>query len=367
MKVRGLATFVVITVGSLMVFGIIGEWALRRYAASQSGSTAPLRFLEGDSRTGWRSTADYSVQYRRKTADGVEHVVSYSSVAKGFRMYGDVTTKRRKLLIIGDSFTQAVNVTTGKTYGALLGDSLDMEVFSYGAGGFGTLQELLVLQDVVETIDPHVVLLQFCSNDFINNSFELESRSTINNNRLVRPYSTADGGVVHRNPFYRNEFLAKLGRSQLFNVAANPVLFSMRTSVESILPETPTDADFVRSVAVTRSLIARMRETLGSEATLYVFTADDARTRMPRFPDVDGVARFSGLAERELANIVTSLGVRYIPGVATAVAKAEQKGATVKDIDGAHWSEAGHAVVASALAERLRPLLTPIPPKTLAR
>jgi hypothetical protein len=35
-------------------------------------------------------------------------------------------------------------VTAHRTYGALLLSALDMEVFSYGTGGFGTLQELMV-------------------------------------------------------------------------------------------------------------------------------------------------------------------------------------------------------------------------------
>jgi lysophospholipase L1-like esterase len=357
MNVRSLLTYTAITVGTLVAFVLAGEWALRRHAESLSGTTQALRFIEGDERKGWRSTPDYSVTYRRKTADGVDHTVSYKSVEGGFRMRGDTSTTRPRLLIIGDSFTQAVNVETGKTYAALLADSLGMEVFSYGAGGFGTLQELMVLQDVVKAIDPDVVLLQFCSNDLINNSFEMESRSTINNNRLRRPYLAPDGSIFYRNPFSERALVRRLSGFRLFNVVANLYLFSTRTSVESVVAGQPDDADFAKSVATTRTLVQRFRETIGPAVPLFVFTADDASTRMRKFPDVEGVARFSGITERKLAEMVPSLGAQYVPGVGTAVEEAEGRGRTVKDMDGAHWSDEGHVIVASVLTAHLRPRL----------
>ena len=357
MNVRSLVASVAVTVVTLGALLVAGEWALRRHAESLSGTSEALRFIEGDERKGWRSTPNYALQYRRRTADGVDHAVSYASVEGGFRIHGDVNTPRRKLLIIGDSFTQAVNVETARTYGALLGDSLDMEVFSYGAGGFGTLQELLVLQEVVKEIDPDVVLLQFCSNDFINNSFAMESRSTINNNRLRRPYLAADGSIVHRNPFSESALVRRLGNYRVFNVLANLYLFSTRTSVESVVAQQPGDPDFAASVATTRRLVERFRDTIGPEVPLVLFTADDARTRMRKFPDVEGVARFSGITEQKVAEIAASVGAGYVPGVGTAVEEAEARGRTVKDMDGAHWSDAGHVIVASVLTTRLRALL----------
>jgi hypothetical protein len=122
----------VLTVLSALLASEVALRALKRYA---TGTTAELGFNEPDDRLGWRSRANYEVRYRRKTADGVAHMVLYSAGTDGFRLYGNVNAKRPKLLIIGDSFTQTVNVTTHRTYGALLSNALDMEVFSYGAGG----------------------------------------------------------------------------------------------------------------------------------------------------------------------------------------------------------------------------------------
>ena len=45
-----------------------------------------------------------------------------------------------------------------KTYHALLRKKLGLEVFAYGAGGYGTLQEYLILDEVVDHIGPTMLL-----------------------------------------------------------------------------------------------------------------------------------------------------------------------------------------------------------------
>src|SRR5581483_7549683 len=130
------------------------EVVLRAYQSFESKWKRPLRFIVPDARLGWRANADYRVEYLRLGANGRRESVLYSSARDGFRVFGDLNSKQARLLIIGDSFTQAVNVATESTYAALLGKALSLEVFSYGAGGFGTLQELLVLEDVLDQINP---------------------------------------------------------------------------------------------------------------------------------------------------------------------------------------------------------------------
>src|SRR5437867_3136868 len=104
----------------------------------------------------------------------------------GFRRFGDPSSSRPKLLVVGDSFTHALEVSDDKTYYALLGDRLGAEVFAYGAGGYGTLQESLVLDEYVDIIKPDAILWQFCSNDFVNNDLELESMSYYNSTKRPR-------------------------------------------------------------------------------------------------------------------------------------------------------------------------------------
>ena len=91
--------------------------------------------------------------------------------------------------------TQAVEVSDDQTYYSRLKRLLDIEVFAYGGGGYGTLQEFLIFDKYVDLIKPDIVLWQFSNNDIINNAPDLEAASTINNNGLVRPYLV--NGHIH--------------------------------------------------------------------------------------------------------------------------------------------------------------------------
>ena len=118
-----------------------------------------------------------------KTKRGVPYSVRRSQKQYGFRKFGDPSSTKLKMLVIGDSFTHATAVSDDRTYHALLSKILDVEVFAYGAGGYGTLQEYRY----VDLIKPNIVLWQFCINDFINNDNELELLSWVNNNGRSGP------------------------------------------------------------------------------------------------------------------------------------------------------------------------------------
>ena len=333
--VRSLSIRLLLALLAVAAALLLGEMALRARHALKAGTAEPPGFIEPDARLGWKANA--------------------------FRVFGDVDAARPKLLVIGDSFTQAVNVPAGKTYAALLAAALDVEVFSYGGGGFGTLQELMVLEDVIDTIDPDIVLLQFCSNDFINNSVELESKSSINNNNgLVRPYLSSSGAIVYRSAFFESAFLSGLlQRSRLFRSLAARLYVRPAESVELAVARDPGHRGFQESVAVTRILLRRFKDRVGSGRALLVFTAEGARTRVATVPAQ--YQAYMGVAEETLVRVLGALQIAFVAGVADAVADREASGAVVKDFDGAHWNELGHRIVAQELqrAAAFRRLRTP--------
>ena len=159
-----------------------------------SGRVGPIVL---DPHLGWRATDGYTQDLAEQTSGGRIYAVHRSQGWHGFRQYGNVRSTKPKLLVIGDSFTQATAVSDDRTYHALLQRELGMEVFAYGASGYGTLQEYLLLDEVVDAVQPTVLLWQFCNNDFINNDHALEMASTLNNNGWIRPY-WEQGQIVYR-------------------------------------------------------------------------------------------------------------------------------------------------------------------------
>ncbi|RKZ93464.1 MAG: hypothetical protein DRR19_01070 [Candidatus Parabeggiatoa sp. nov. 1] len=108
----------------------------------------------------------------------------------------------QKILFIGDSFTHAHEVSTGQAYFDVFEEQVKNQysVYAAGIGGFGNLQEYLALVSVFEEIKPDIVMWQLCSNDVINNVYELDNSSFYNNQR-PRPYLNLNNSQIkNKNP-----------------------------------------------------------------------------------------------------------------------------------------------------------------------
>jgi len=120
----------------------------------------------------------------------------------GFRDSDHVVEKPAGVLriaVLGDSFTEAREVALEDTFWKVMESKLapclkakDIrpEVLSFGVNGYGTAQELLVLQEKVWQYDPDVVVLAFFTgNDIWNNSRQLDGHKD-------RPYFTLEDGSL---------------------------------------------------------------------------------------------------------------------------------------------------------------------------
>src|SRR5205085_1716107 len=65
---------------------------------------------------------------------------------KGTFVSGDISTQKPKILFVGDSFTDGLGVPPDAMYFRVAAKLLGIEAFAYGGKGYGTLQELLVLE-----------------------------------------------------------------------------------------------------------------------------------------------------------------------------------------------------------------------------
>lgn len=96
-----------------------------------------------DQTLGWKTPANQWQDFTSKDFAGVKHAVHYSTRPHGFRLYGDAKSRNPKIMIAGDSFTHAVDVSDDQTYYAKLkrnlSDRIPVEIFAYGTNGYGTL------------------------------------------------------------------------------------------------------------------------------------------------------------------------------------------------------------------------------------
>jgi hypothetical protein len=85
-----------------------------------------------------------------------------------------------RILVLGDSFMEGYSVNIQDSLPYLLENILNnegkrVEVINMGVGGYGTLQEYLVWEEVGKNYDPDIVIVGFfLGNDLIDNSYSLQ-------------------------------------------------------------------------------------------------------------------------------------------------------------------------------------------------
>lgn len=304
------------------------EVGLRVYYAVHN-AREPRRMVTGGPR-GWITTPDLRMSY---VLDGYGRV-DYSTGVDGFRRFGEVDTERTKVLVLGDSFTHATQVSDGSAYFDVLQDSHpDLEVFAYGVGGYGTLQELMALEEYRERIGPDLILWQFCVNDFIANEHALELASRSNNNHMRRPYLEG-GRIIYRHPDGLGGVLAEWSYVvRRLNVLIDSVLKRTAGTVETRLSlEYPP---FRRSLETTRELLRRAVETADG-VPIVAFNV------VP-----PGTGDYAMAAFEQLCRIE---GLSCVPDLRPALAAAQRAGVRIDGGPGdAHWNQAGHAIAGTEI------------------
>ena len=141
----------------------------------------------------------------------------------GFRFSGVNTPKSektRRILLLGDSFSQDTGLPYAATYAGFLADHLstvapehDWELINLGVEGWGTAQELLALREIGFDYEPDLIILQsFPYNDLCNNALGMAYTCTISD--VHRPYMVLDDDdELHLRYLDRYAFLR---RSRLF-------------------------------------------------------------------------------------------------------------------------------------------------------
>ncbi|MHC4997230.1 MAG: SGNH/GDSL hydrolase family protein [Planctomycetota bacterium] len=96
----------------------------------------------------------------------------------GFRGPEPEPMNPRRILLLGDSFTMGYGVDDGEEYPALVRAALeksspgDFSVINTGMGSNGNGRWIKFLREEADRYGPELVVLQFCSNDFLDNTNE---------------------------------------------------------------------------------------------------------------------------------------------------------------------------------------------------
>lgn len=264
---------------------------------------------------------------------------------QGRREFGDLHTTRQRILILGDSFTEGMGVAPEKLYYQQLHALGDVELFVYAGRGYGSLQELLALDEFLHVVKPDLVILQVCSNDFINNYRALEVASFQQNILAVRPY-LEDGQVTYKfsSPFgaWTGYFAEHSRVVHLIRTRAELLLFSIAEhglisgAEEQIAKEGLAYQPFRESVTVTEEIMRRFHSRV-LPAPLFVFLADAVEPN-----------------ETVFREIFHKLGIPFTEVIAQELLVKRISDPASVTIDSVHWNERGHALAGRLLLDQVR-------------
>lgn len=156
----------------LLVAPLAVEIGYRATRAEALGPTTNPRYVVHDPRLGWRYRPNVRERHR-----GSEFDVEITTNARGFR--GDdwvlETPKTRpRVLVLGDSFTFGWGVRDDETFSAQLARSRPAwNVLNAGVSGYGTDQQLLLLEELLPSVAPDAVVVVFCENDRFENALDV--------------------------------------------------------------------------------------------------------------------------------------------------------------------------------------------------
>lgn len=176
--------------------------------------------LKIDSELGWVIKKNVNFNLIKKDFFGNNYKVNFYTDKDGLRIYEvDKYNKVNiKIFVIGDSFTSDPYASNDKMWFSEIAKQIHKKynknviVYSLGAGGYGNLQQLLAIKQLkkekkINDID--FFILQFCNNDFLNNSIEIEKKLNNLNQSSRRPY------LVNSEIVYNDNFISKILRTPL--------------------------------------------------------------------------------------------------------------------------------------------------------
>jgi len=303
------------------------------------------------------------------------------------------TTDTFRIAVLGDSFMEAYSVELQNSFARQLEDSMrqmgiNTEVYNFGVGGYGTLQEFLVYQEVARRYNPDLVLLgMYLGNDLRNNSYALESMLNINENKVKnRPFlisSELPGWEISEIDYEENMRRYKDAENDLKSVMLDyarksALVLMMKNVIDKLEHAVRRDSSYLKTQVekslalygvhycqepplyteswnITEQILQKLNADV-SEAggTLAVFTVPGLfevdKNRMAavyqNMSDPDKLCLEEAPGYDRLSGITERLDINYINLLPTYRRKTQEQGMDLYNLSDRHWNKHGHQTAA---------------------
>lgn len=377
--------------GLSLAIGLVIALVLAEAVVRLSGVATPLTYLPNPY-YGWSHTP--SDEFQQETENRSVKISINSQGLRDHEYPYDKPPATRRILLLGDSFAEAVQVPLADTFAKLLEKRLNagdergnppVEVLNGGISGYGTDNALLFFRHEGRKYQPDVVLLAFfVGNDIRNNWYRLEN---LDSGGSRKPYFTrnADGLTINAYPFEEHRSLRS--RLKIFlnrNIYLYSLLRQMRDRLRSrafvgektaggVALDTQVFAtdylpEWNEAFAVTEGLLLKLdNEARESGAELLVvlipaqFQVHESywQTRMERVPSMRDLGWDLEKPNRRLNEFLAARGIAHLDLLPDFRHYADESNGEYYLVEDKHWNEAGHRLAARLIEAKLRGMLEP--------
>lgn len=314
-----------------------------------------------------------------------------------------------RIVLLGDSYTEAMQVPMEQTYGARLEQELSgcpalagrhVEVVNFGVSGYSTAQELLVLRHKVPPYHPDLVLLAFFTgNDIRGNSRELD-------NHDMSPYFVLRDGRLVLEDSFRRSMAFRLQElpfsSEAFEVSRVLQVFREAKSklkaylqkvaqrqrmkdrggqeidLDSLVYLDPTDPVWENAWKITEELVVLMkREAEDGGSRFLLVNLSNPDQVHPDLQHREAVARQLGVPDlfypdRRMQALAKREGIELLSLAEPLAVYAEQQGVFLHGFQNTqmglgHWNASAHQLAGHLMSERICAMRTPHVPEAAER
>ena len=306
----------------LVVSLLFAEYGIRMFYTAKYKEPPLVRSVSDE--IGWEIDAHIKKKYEMKGYGEIE----FSTQEYGFRSYGEYDVNKTKIFVLGDSYTEGNTVSDGLMYYDVMKKNCrSIEVFAYGCAGYSSLQEYLILERYYDMIQPDIVLWQFCTNDLLENEYELDVINLRDSRQTKRPYYIKDEIVILSKRVQKDSMRLPL---LVQKVSLLSRLFAFEKTMSEDHPS------FMKARGITEKIMKRVKSRVGTTPVIS-FCVDKKA--------------WAGEAFTEICDRVD---VRFIRGIPEAVMEAKKSGIVV---DGSfydsHWNKAGHSIAGEIILRYL--------------
>lgn len=227
---------------------------------------------------GWETKENYQRSFKEVDKYGNEYQVNYETDNFGARILPSKNSEYF-ILVIGDSFTMDPHTSNLNSWFGIVKSKLENEIdknislFAIGGGGYGTNQQYLKTKKFLQSskIKPDMVILQFCVNDFMNNSYSWEKDTENFNQSFRRPYYFHGDHL-----FFHKSLTSRIIRNEYFSYLKSPNYFLL---IAGIIKRKyfNNEIDYrikYDSTNITLDLIKKLRNLFVTE-DFYIFNCKD--------------------------------------------------------------------------------------------